>query len=1071
MHPSELTRQDLIKWGGEAVYLQAERLVKSGAVLQAEMKDGWITGTIARDTTPVTTRLRVITPERIDSKCPCFANQRNGQVCHHVVALGIVIMMRHSDPLREQKYQEDKRRAQRMMSSPVINNLIRRDPHGKAAHLVFVLPENWHETFWTGPIHATLLFAIDHQLVPLEKVPRTIAYALSDADDALLSVVEDIDEGAVKSQLALTPFDFLNVLGLTHHMTIQVGPNHHLNVAQHSIPGGLQVRLNQATGELTVTATAHVPEPVASAPLRFFAHNKQALVVVQEQAYFIKVEHVLPIPHHPLYQNPIVIPRDHVIDFVQKEITTLATKIPVDMDVTPDLFSVTAGMPQFCIELRGSAASLRAVVTAQYGAQAFNVGIPPSQSTCMQPDPDDILHYITRNPQAERTAIKQIKSYRFEEDAASAPYSFTLVGVREVLNFLGTGLPTLRRSGWKFKLTDKLEALLDETPFITPVVKITEKSAQAFEVGYTFELPNNQGCIAPAEISRAINRGDAHIQINQQTYLVDRDAIESMHDVFRDCVSRASNTPGRFQLSSLYAPFVQASLHGLDGMDLEEPPHWRDKAEVCNRTGSAQLRPVPLGSLETTLRPYQKEGVYWLRFIEETGMSGILADEMGLGKTLQTLTWLNLPRTDKQAQGKPALIVCPTSLVENWNREAEKFVPHLKRVVISGADRQSRFSEIASADIVITSYALLRRDLEAYHQHQFAVAVLDEAQHIKNRSTQNAVAAKQINAVNKLVLTGTPLENSVADLWSIMDFLLPQYLGDYDTFKLTYEVPIENGDMEAYRAQEKLSRKLHPFLLRRLKKDVAKDLPDKIVNVRYCTLTQDQQRVYNTLLAESRQTIKGLVDAKGFDRSRFEILTILMRLRQICCHLDLLTASQGKKMNYAEPSAKLDAFMDILDEAIDGGHRILVFSQFVGMLKVLRETFEKNAIPYCYLDGSTQDRMAQCQRFNTTPSIPVFLISLKAGGTGLNLTGADMVVHFDPWWNPAVEDQATDRAHRIGQKRTVHCIKLITEQTVEEKVLAMQKKKQAVIDATLGASDEAIMKKLSFDDIRDLIGL
>ena len=540
--------------------------------------------------------------------------------------------------------------------------------------------------------------------------------------------------------------------------------------------------------------------------------------------------------------------------------------------------------------------------------------------------------------------------------------------------------------------------------------------------------------------------------------------------IFNDCQSRESSAPGHFLMPSLFAPFVQASLNALDGIDVEDPPDWREKAAACNRSGNTRLTPVPLGALENTLRPYQKEGVYWLRFLEDSGLCGLLADEMGLGKTLQSLTWLSLPRTDPQARGKPALIVCPTSLVENWNREAESFVPHLRRLVVSGPDRDALFAQIPSSDLVITSYALLRRDLDAYRSFQFSVAVLDEAQHIKNRSTQNAVAAKQINAVGKLVLTGTPVENSVADLWSIMDFLMPHYLGEYDLFRSRYELPIAAGDRDGEIAQAKLRRKLHPFLLRRLKKDVAKDLPDKIVKVSFCQLTLDQQRVYNNLLAESRRTIGDLVKAKGFDRSRFEILAILMRLRQVCCHLDLLK-EHHKPGTYEAPSAKLDAFFELLDEAIDGGHRILVFSQFVSMLKLLRAELDQRGLTYCYLDGSTQDRLEQCQRFNLSPDIPVFLISLKAGGTGLNLTGADMVVHFDPWWNPAVEDQATDRAHRIGQKRTVYSIKLIAEHTVEEKVLAMQQKKQAVINATVGVTDEAVMQKLSFDDIRDLIGL
>ncbi len=297
---------------------------------------------------------------------------------------------------------------------------------------------------------------------------------------------------------------------------------------------------------------------------------------------------------------------------------------------------------------------------------------------------------------------------------------------------------------------------------------------------------------------------------------------------------------------------------------------------------------------------------------------------------------------------------------------------------------------------------------------------------------------------------------------------MPQYLGEYEQFRLNYELPIAAGERDGENAQSKLRRKIHPFLLRRMKRDVARDLPDKIVKVSYCSLTLDQQRVYNDLLNDSRRSIGDLVKAKGFERSRFEILAMLMRLRQACCHLDLLKDHHSPG-TYEAPSAKFDTFFELLDEAMDGGHRILVFSQFVSLLKLLRAELDQRKISCCYLDGSTQDRLAQCQRFNLTPSIPIFLISLKAGGTGLNLTGADMVIHLDPWWNPAVEDQATDRAHRIGQKRTVYSIKLIAEHTVEEKVLAMQQKKQLVIQATVGTSDESLIKKLSFDDIRSLI--
>ena len=313
--------------------------------------------------------------------------------------------------------------------------------------------------------------------------------------------------------------------------------------------------------------------------------------------------------------------------------------------------------------------------------------------------------------------------------------------------------------------------------------------------------------------------------------------------------------------------------------------------------------------------------------------------------------------------------------------------------------------------------------------------------HIKNRRTRNAKAAKNLSARQRLVLTGTPIENSVADVWSIFDFLMPDYLGDYETFKAGYETPIGEGGAEGEAAQSKLKRKLHPFILRRLKKSVAKDLPDKLVKVSYCPMPEETQREYNATLQRER----------GGAKTKFEMLALLMKLRQI--------ASRGK----------VDAFLDVVDEAVGGGHRVLVFSQFVKQLAVLRRELEAIGVPYCYLDGSTKDRLGECERFNRNPEIPVFLISLMAGGTGLNLTGADMVIHYDPWWNPAVEDQATDRAHRIGQKKKVYVVKLIASGSVEEKVLALQRRKQALIAATVSTTDAAIVEKLTTEDLAELL--
>jgi SNF2 family DNA or RNA helicase len=409
------------------------------------------------------------------------------------------------------------------------------------------------------------------------------------------------------------------------------------------------------------------------------------------------------------------------------------------------------------------------------------------------------------------------------------------------------------------------------------------------------------------------------------------------------------------------------------------------------------------------------------------------------------------------------LIVCPTSLVFNWVAEVKKFTPELKILALHGPDRHARFDEIAASDIVVTSYALIRRDAEKYCGLEFDTVALDEAQHIKNRQTQNAQAVKAVRAKHRIVLTGTPLENSVLDLWSIFDFLMLGYLGTAKDFRERYELPIAKE--KNAEAQARLARRLRPFMLRRLKKEVAADLPAKIEQVSFCDLTPDQRGVYQQVIEASRKEVLAAVGAQGLAKSRMVVLTALLRLRQVCCDLRLLKLDN---VNPANASGKLDLFGELLEEVIDGGHRVLVFSQFVGMLALLKERLTAEKIEFCYLDGSTTDRGAVVEQFQKNDAIPVFLISLKAGGVGLNLTGADTVIHFDPWWNPAVEDQATDRAHRIGQTKVVTSYKLITRDTVEEKILTLQNRKREIIQATIGG-EEAFAAALNWEEIQELL--
>ncbi len=1059
----------LIKWGGKDIYKQAEFLVKKGAVKKAEIEGDFISGIIARESaSDLHTKLRILRKGDVESHCPCYTHRNQGMICQHIVALGITVMMRHSDPLREEKYQQEQRRMRRLAAIDQ-TTYIQRSAGGTPASLALSLASDWLDEFRSGVVQLALFIIVKDKVLQPSQIPAKASLALSKQDDALLSILEDICEGPPANPIDLGPADFINLIEVAGGSRIATGSKTGIDVERNYVLTSLKISLDHNNGNLNISPRSIFPGHESTEHPVYLVHNKRGAAYIEGRLWPMK--NILPLPYHSIYLKDEFVPRSYVNNFLKRDLPVLKKMASIDMEAPPDLFDFSPATPTFELLLKGNKAAIRASLKANYQEHSFYAGAPETQESFALPDPEDILRYYTRNPAAESKALRMLRKIGFRDPAKKIPGepALTIVGTREVLNFFGSGFSALNRAGWRISFSEKLESIFDSIPVITPVIHIDKKDDNWFDVGFefeTFDQPN----LTPAEIQRAINRGDSYVEVNGESHLLDTTAVESMRAVFKECQGQASSAPGHFMVPSVYAPFVQSSLRSLDGIDVEEPGDWREDAAKRNHSTDARFKPVCLGALDKILRPYQKEGVYWLRFIEESGFNGLLADEMGLGKTLQTLTWLTLERITPEARGKPALIICPTSLVENWYREAAKFVPQMKCLIISGADRHAKFDKILSADIVITSYALIRRDLEVYQNIQFSTAVLDEAQHIKNRSTQNAIAAKQINAVNRVVLTGTPLENGVADIWSIMDFLMPQYLGLYEQFKINFETPIGNGEHEGELAQQKLHRMLNPFILRRLKRDVAKDLPEKIIKVSFCQLTVDQQRVYNELLNESRTKIKDLIKTKGFERARFAILAMLMKLRQASCHLDLLKNHHNPGA-YEAPSAKLDAFLETLDEAIDGGHRMLVFSQFVGFLHILRDELAARNIPCCYLDGKTKHRLTECARFNENSDIPVFLISLKAGGTGLNLTGADMVMHMDPWWNPAAEDQATDRAHRIGQKRTVYSIKLIAEHTIEEKVLEMQRRKQALINATISASDEALIQKMTFNDISDLIGL
>ncbi len=464
--------------------------------------------------------------------------------------------------------------------------------------------------------------------------------------------------------------------------------------------------------------------------------------------------------------------------------------------------------------------------------------------------------------------------------------------------------------------------------------------------------------------------------------------------------------------------------------------------------------------LRADLRDYQRFGFKWLKTLSNYGFGGILADEMGLGKTIQMISFLLSEKNEKGSE--PSIVIVPTSLVYNWEDEVEKFAPSLKSLVVVGSkdERNELISKTKDYDLIITSYPLIRRDIEEYKDIHFRYCILDEAQHIKNSNSINAKSVKNIKAKNHFALTGTPMENSLFELWSIFDFLMPGYLLTTRKFGEKYEKPIikeENNE----RLKE-LSNQIKPFILRRTKREVLKELPDKIEQKIVVDMIKEQKKLYLAYLQAIKGEVYDEVNSKGYNKSHIKILAGLTRLRQICCDPGIFVDG------YNGGSGKLDTLEEIVIDAVEASHRILIFSQFTTMLEKIRKLLNSKNINTLYLDGSTpvEERGKIVRDFNKGIG-DVFLISLKAGGTGLNLTSADMVIHFDPWWNPAVEDQATDRAHRIGQENTVQVIKLVTKGTIEEKIFKLQEKKKEMIDKVI-TDGETLISKLSEEEIMSL---
>ncbi|HEY5622100.1 MAG TPA: SNF2-related protein, partial [Pontiella sp.] len=1025
------SEKKLKDWAGWRAFRDGKALFERGVVEKVTYEHPFITGVLNLGPRGMRSKFEILKNGLVENHCPCRDNQERGLICSHLVAMGLEVLRRHADPMRKERDTAERQRIDRIVKSAEGTRIrrVRQDaPDAVPARLVIELSENWMEQLQTEKVDLHVSVESKGELKAAGDVPANVPFSFSRQDENILYILEDISGGIVRSAMKVSVYGLINILRVHQAKSIHLrGSDEACPVNKTLLDSVLEMDLDRDSGELLLRIFTELPDGTVEERPQYIIGQNTGWMFSDGQ--FWPLSTIVPKSFNEIYQGAVTIPRETVPAFLMTELPEIEKQMTVSTEITTDLFHMKPAEPRFRLLVKGSPASLAATLYARYNDEVELVaGRADRRGNFAIPDPLDLLRYRIRNMAVEKEAVTRLQQVGFVGRAGDTLKN--IVGPREVLNFLGSGVPKIRRFGWEVELEGRVKPFAEEVDYVEPVVHVDEsESGDYFDVSYEYEAGTVS--ISERDIQNALMRGDSFVERNGRTILLDGDAIKQAQEVFEDCAVGRGEIPGSFRMSGIYSSYVESSLNALEGINIQAAPTWLERAKQQNDQESVkdvELHP----RLKATLRSYQQEGVNWLRFLENRGFCGILADEMGLGKTLQTLAWIQLGRSDESHQGKPALIICPTSLVENWKEEAARFTPNLKTLILHGSERHRRWKNIEKVDLVITSYALMRRDIEKHLEYTYSIALLDEAQHIKNRTTQNALAAKKIKADHRLVLTGTPIENGVSDLWSIMDFLMPGYLGHHKTFREYYELPILNGGSEGEHAQEKLKRKLHPFMLRRMKKQVAKDLPPKIERIAPCKLTQDQHKVYQQLLADSKARISEMVEKDGFNKSRMEILKTLLRLRQTCNHIDLLKL-EGVRSKH--PSAKMELFFELLNEALDSKHRVLVFSQFTSMLAILKREMDSRSLKYCYLDGSTKDRQDVVRKFNKDHSIPVFLMSLKAGGTGLNLTGADMVIHFDPWWNPAVEDQATDRAHRIGQKRTVYSVKLISKGTVEEKVV------------------------------------
>ncbi len=1067
----EITERWLMDSGGWQAMKPARAAWKAGAVLAVEFDGTRLRGQVNRGGKPIAAGLLIKSRTDVTNLCSCPETRRTGALCEHSLALGLAWMHRekHDAPTAARAASPTPPAASASGVAPAAP--------GIAGPLEITLPP----TFFAGLARQRLGLSL--------RVVTKAGEEETEADRRLHAWLAAQRLTRVPPQLALADARQINalLLALRGHPRVSLGGQPFTIPA---VPPRLPLRATPAAEGGTNAPPAHPSPPLilridlGSLPgLRWWVCEGTAWGFDERHAAlhgFNVLRELIPLFSDASLRDGLITD----LAWLVRHGETLAEFFDID-ESSPDWpsFRTVAGRPQFRLFLDGSLQQLTAELFCRYG-DGPEFPLPMSRKSREEfplPSPAHPGLFLARHEPAEAAALAQLERAGFT--LAGDGRRLTLRGQNDILCFYAGSLPEMEEA-WTVEFAPRLRTTLRQVERITPTFHPVSCDADWLSFGMT--LAGNQGTkVSWAEARRWLTTGQSQRRLpNGRLAVLVPEQFADLEEVLRDL--QPEQRKGAFRIRKAQLGYLEASL---------QQKKTRDETGL-NRAFFAPPPEIPLSApWRKILRKYQRDGAAWMLQTAAAGWGGILADEMGLGKTVQALAVMATLRDEARAgrpllappgaaddpwptlaaaglgpaAPAPCLVVAPTSLLGNWRAEAARFAPDLRVLVIRSGERARELDDLARgrADLVITSYALLARDLPHYTAVEFHAVFLDEAGFVRNPDTQASKAVRRLRARTRFALTGTPIENSVGDLWAIMEFALPGYLGRREDFRERYELPLQAGGQAA--VLDRLRRRMAPYWLRRLKQEVARELPSKIEKIVACELTPTQRDIYTALQREGTRKVDDARRRQTSAQARLTMLTALLRLRQTCGDPRLLGEEEFRGQTPEELSGKWSVLGELLEEIRDGGHNVLIFSQFATQLRLLQEAVRAVGLDYCHLDGTSRDREAQITAFQTDPAKRVFLISLKAGGYGLNLTKADTVIHFDPWWNPAVENQATDRAHRIGQTRPVTVYKLIAAGTVEEKIIALQQQKKNLLAAALDDTAPLLEQGLSEEELRALM--